>query len=63
MNHLLFADDNLIFCKVDNTSIYYLQDVLNQYARDSEQYINIEKTIMIFSQNVRREVKDEVMAR
>lgn len=62
VNHLFFADDSLIFGKFDNASSHYLLDVLNQYAKAIGQCINTEKTTITFSQNIRREVKDKVMA-
>lgn len=62
VNHLLFAYDSLIFCKTDSASSQHLLDVLNQYAKSSGKSVNIKKTTMIFSQNIGREVKNDIMA-
>lgn len=52
LNHLLFADDSLIFCTADVDTNVRLQVLLNQYDVASGQKLNREKTTMVFSANV-----------
>lgn len=57
-----FDDDRIIFCKVDMATNVHLQNLLKDYAQDLGQLINQDKTSMIISKNVRRQVKDEIIA-
>lgn len=61
--HLLFTNNNLIFCKAGNVSSQQVLNLLNWYAQASGQCINTDKTTMVFSKNVKRDVKEEIMAR
>lgn len=61
INHLLFIDDSLIFCKANNQSSHKLLDILDQYAKASGQYINKEKTTMVFSHNVEESAKHDIL--
>lgn len=62
INNLLFVDDNLIVCKANHVSYNQRLSLIKQYALASSQYINIDKTTMIFSRNVKKNVKEEIMA-
>lgn len=62
MNHLLFADNSVIFCKADLETNKSIQLLLNKYENASEQKINREKTSMIFSRNVTEELKEGIMS-
>lgn len=60
VNHLLFVDDNLIFCKAKRCSSTWLLEILNVYAIALEQCINTEKTTMVISRNVKNETQDKI---
>lgn len=53
IDHLLFADDSLLFCKATVDASNNLLKIIDEYAQVSSQCINADKTTMIFSQNVR----------
>lgn len=63
VNHLLFTNNNLIFCKAGNVSSQQVLNLLNWYAQASGQCINMNKTMMVFNRNVKRDVKEEIIAR
>ena len=49
VNHLLFADDTLFFCRSDPKSCAKLKQILTQYELASGQQINKEKSSITFS--------------
>lgn len=55
VSHLLFVDDNLIFCKVNEKSCLNLRKLLNLYEAASSESISFSKSAMIFSRNVGEE--------
>jgi hypothetical protein len=61
INHLLFGDDSLLLFKIDNQSTSHLQYILSFYEDYLGQMINKEKCSIMFSSNMRREVKHVVM--
>lgn len=62
MNHLLFVDDNIVFCKANMDANLQLQGLLQDYAQAWGQFINRDKTSMIFSKNIERQARDEIMS-
>ncbi|KAG2666985.1 hypothetical protein I3760_15G091300 [Carya illinoinensis] len=52
INHLLFVNDSVIFCKADVITNVKIQSLLNKYERALGQCINKEKTSMVFSKNL-----------
>ena len=49
INHLLFADDTMLFIKADEQSSAALKDILRQYEAASVQLINAAKSSVFFS--------------
>lgn len=49
VNHLLFADDSLLFFKADDETAVQVQEVLDVYCRASGQSINLDKSSIFFS--------------
>lgn len=63
INHLLFANDSFIFCKVMVEASNHLLEILKNYTLTSSQYVNTKKTIMIFSQNVKEFTKSKITSK
>ncbi|XP_027082613.1 uncharacterized protein [Coffea arabica] len=53
-------DDSLIFCKTDSQNAAELKRLLNVYERGTCQLINLEKSSVIFSNNMQQQRKVEV---
>lgn len=51
VNHLLFADDYFIFCKVDGVECELLANILENYGNASGKLINFHKSEAMFSKN------------
>ena len=62
VNHLLFADDCLIFMKADSRSAIRLNEILYQYSIGSGQCANKQKSSVFFSPNSGSSVKRGVKA-
>lgn len=60
LNHLLFADDTMFFCKSDSQECTTLLNILQRYEMASGQKINTQKSAVTFSSKTNREVKDRV---
>jgi hypothetical protein len=52
VSHLLFADDSLLFFRVDRESADAVMDVLNIYCQASGQRINTDKSSIHFVKGV-----------
>ena len=61
-NHLLFADDSLLFFRNDNHSLRNLQCILDWYSNILEQKINLGKSDLFCSPNMPKETQ-EALAR
>ena len=59
--HFLFADDIIMFAKVDTCEA--ISEVLCNFCKESGQKISLEKSRIYFSPNVDMEVRDEVCER
>lgn len=62
INHLLFTDDSIIFCKANKANSQSLLEILYKYERASGQLINIEKTKKVFSQSIKEVAKAKILA-
>lgn len=58
ISHLLFAYDNIIFCRASMEESNRVIKVLTDYERDLGQKLNKEKTSLFFSKNMKREVQE-----
>ncbi|KAK9991108.1 hypothetical protein SO802_026093 [Lithocarpus litseifolius] len=63
ISHLFFADDLLLFAKVDSEACEAVPQVLCNFCNESGQKISLEKSRIYFSPNVDSEVKEEVCER
>ncbi|XP_050260964.1 uncharacterized protein LOC126705795 [Quercus robur] len=61
ISHLFFADDSLLFCKVNSQECQHLIDILRLYEAASGQKINIDKSLVLFSANTPEEMKVETL--
>lgn len=61
VNHLLFTNDSIIFCKMKVETNKRVQNLLEIYGLASNQLINIEKKAMIFSKNSLKAFKQEIV--
>lgn len=60
INHLLFADDTMFFCRSNVTSCTTFLSILSRYEQASGQCINKAKSSITFSAKTRPEVKARV---
>ena len=57
VSHLLFADDNIIFCRASVEDCDRVIKVLEDYENDSGQKHNKDKSSLFFSKNTKKEVQ------
>lgn len=60
VNHLLFADDTLFFCRTNKRSITTLQRILALYEQASGQKINHLKSGITFSNHTPQDLKEKI---
>ncbi|KAL0288754.1 UNVERIFIED_CONTAM: putative mitochondrial protein [Sesamum angustifolium] len=58
ISHLLFADDTQIYCQATHSSIIFVKNILETYAKASGQMINYNKSSMVLSKNSTDTLKD-----
>ena len=58
VSHLFFADDSLLFYRVNDHDCGAILEVLNKYEQASGQQINRDKTQIIFSTNMERSIQE-----
>lgn len=62
VNHLLFADDTILFCKTNERNCKVLGSILKEYEWSSGQSINLEKSTVTFSSKTPESIKERVKA-
>jgi hypothetical protein len=60
VNHLLFADDCLLFCKASSVEATSLRSIIEQYCNASGQRVNYDKSSIYFGKKVSRQKKLEI---
>ena len=60
VNHLLFADDTMFFCRANQQSVAKLTEILQRYEQASGQKINKMKSTITFSKKAPQSLKDKV---
>ena len=58
ISHLLFADDSLLFCQASQKEVNVINEILQVYAKALGQRINMEKSLVYFSNNTPNIIKD-----
>ena len=59
-SYLLFVDDIILFCKVDFTASEAILEVLEKFCVESGQKISSKMSLVYFSPNVNKSLKEEV---
>jgi hypothetical protein len=62
LNHLFFADDNMVFCKANSVEWRRLFKILGTYEAGSREKLNIQKTALFFSRNTSAEKREEILS-
>ena len=60
ISHLLFADDNLFFCKAQKEECQTIIMILKEYEVVSDQLINFDKSLIQFGHKVEESTKQEL---
>ena len=63
ISHLFFADDLILFVKVDKDSCKVISEVLDEFCDELGQKVNMEKSRIYFFPNVQVEIKSEICSR
>ncbi|KAL6188813.1 hypothetical protein ACLB2K_040204 [Fragaria x ananassa] len=58
VNHLLFADDSMLYAEASVQACVMIQEVIDTYSRASGQVINMAKSSVVFSKNVAENRED-----
>ncbi|CAA7014405.1 unnamed protein product [Microthlaspi erraticum] len=62
VNHLLFADDTMFFCKSNEKTCKALKEILRQYEEASGQMISCQKSAITFSKKTSGDIKRKAMS-
>lgn len=61
VNHILFADDCLVFCEASVQEVQSLYDVLQCYKLSFSQQVNQDKSGICFGNNVQNGLRNDIM--
>lgn len=61
INHLLFANDSIIFGEASTVRALNILEILRSYAKCSNQLINVGKSSDFFSSNMNVSIRSEVV--
>lgn len=61
VTHLFFADNSIIFDEETKKGCQVIKGILKMYERVSSQVVNFEKSIKIFSSNVKHGVSKQIV--
>ena len=60
ISHLVFTDDNLVFCRATEYKCHHLKNLLGFYERAFQQLINYKKSTLSLSPNVKNETRESI---
>ena len=60
INHIFFADDSLLLCRVNFMEWGNVQKILDIYEKASGKKLNRDKTSIFFSKNTKEEFKEHI---
>lgn len=60
ISNMCFADDTILFSQATEQEAVVIRDILHRYAQVSGQIINMEKSTMLFSPNIRQETSSNI---
>ncbi|KAL0405586.1 UNVERIFIED_CONTAM: putative mitochondrial protein [Sesamum latifolium] len=60
VSHLLFADDSLIFGEATKEVFWCIRAILRKYEKTSGQFINLQKSSVVFSRNTEARTQEEL---
>ena len=63
ISHLFFADDLILFAKVDEDSCETISEVLDEFCEESGQKVSVDKSRIYFSPNVQAKLRREICSR
>lgn len=60
VNHLLFTDDSLFFCRANRVECIQISKILNSYECAMGEKVNLIKSEICFSQNIKRPMQSKL---
>lgn len=62
MNHLLFADDSLLFCRANELECHQITKIFLFYESTPGKKVNLQKSEVCFSHNIKRPIRGKLVA-